>query len=139
MILHCTPTVGPDKNTIDLALIPEVTEFLGFIDYSPGNVVSGGASVPMKIQQPLFATRKVSTHINIWDGQTVVLGGLIKESISKIDDKVPFLGDLPILGRLFRSKVTNRSKENLLIFVTVRIIGPDGNPIHKDVARGGLR
>ena len=139
VILHCTPTVGPDKNTIDLALIPEVTEFLGFIDYSPGNVVSGGASVPMKIQQPLFATRKVSTHINIWDGQTVVLGGLIKESISKIDDKVPFLGDLPILGRLFRSKVTNRSKENLLIFVTVRIIGPDGNPIHKDVARGGLR
>ena len=75
----------------------------------------------------------------MFDGQTVVLGGMIKESVTKIDDKVPFLGDLPIVGRLFRSKVTNRSKENLLIFVTARLIGPNGLPIHPDVARGGIR
>ena len=68
-----------------------------------------------------------------------MLGGLIKENVQKIDDKVPFLGDLPLIGRLFRSKVTSRSKQNLLIFVTARLIGPDGNPIRKEVAHGGLR
>ena len=147
VILRVTPTVSADKNTIDLMLTPEVTEFLGFIDYSPGNVTEttsiGGSnvttSVPYKIQQPLFSERSVATRVVVWDGQTVVLGGLIKESIQKIDDKVPFLGDLPIIGRLFRSKVTNKSKENLLIFVTARLIGPDGNPIHKEVIHGGLR
>jgi general secretion pathway protein D len=69
--------------------------------------------------------------VTIWDGQTVVLGGLITEQLSKIDDKVPFLGDLPLVGRLFQSKVTQRSKQNLLIFVTARLIDPAGNPIHR--------
>ena len=144
--------MSADKNTIDLMLTPEVTEFLGFIDYSPGlvtNIVPASAGPPpvaerttvmnFKIQQPLFSERSVATRVVIWDGQTVVLGGLIKENVQKIDDKVPFLGDLPLIGRLFRSKVTNRSKQNLLIFVTARLIGPDGNPIRKEVAHGGLR
>ena len=143
VILRVTPTVSADKNTIDLMLTPEVTEFLGFIDYSPGDVTitgtNGTTTVPFKIQQPLFSERSVATRVVIWDGQTVVLGGLIKENVQKIDDKVPFLGDLPLIGRLFRSKVTNRSKQNLLIFVTARLIGPDGNPIRKEVAHGGLR
>jgi general secretion pathway protein D len=143
VILRVTPTVSADKNTIDLMLTPEVTEFLGFIDYSPGPVTfvttNGTLTVPFKIQQPLFSERSVSTRVVVWDGQTVVLGGLIKENVQKIDDKVPFLGDLPGIGRLFRSKVTNRSKQNLLIFVSARLIGPDGSPIHKEVTRGGLR
>ena len=144
VILRVTPTVSADKNTIDLMMTPEVTEFQGFIDYSPGNVTevdTNGAviNIPFKIQQPLFSERSVATRVVVWDGQTVVLGGLIKESVQKIDDKVPFLGDLPFLGRFFRSKVTSRSKENLLIFVTARLIGPDGNPIHKEVTHGGLR
>ena len=143
VILRVTPTVSADKNTIDLMLTPEVTEFLGFIDYGPGPVTfvttNGTETVPFKIQQPLFSERSVSTRVVVWDGQTVVLGGLIKENVQKIDDKVPFLGDLPGIGRLFRSKVTNRSKQNLLIFVSARLIGPDGSPIHKEVTRGGLR
>lgn len=146
VILNVTPSVGADKYTISLALTPEVSEFLGFLDYSPGNVTSGstssnsvGSSVPYKIQQPLFSTRSVATTVVIWDGQTVVLGGLIKNTISKIDDKVPFLGDLPIVGRLFRSKVSSRSKQNLLIFVTARLVDPAGKPLHKELARGASR
>jgi general secretion pathway protein D len=140
VIMNVTPTVGSDNYTINLALTPEVSEFLGFLDYSPGNVTSGGngtnsTSVPYKIQQPLFSTRSLATSVVIWDGQTVVLGGLIKENIQKIDDKVPFLGDIPIVGRLFRSKSTNRSKQNLLIFVTARLVDPAGNPLHKDIGR----
>lgn len=139
VIMNVTPTVGSDNYTINLALTPEVSEFLGFLDYSPGSVTSGSGtnatSVPYKIQQPLFSTRSIATSVVIWDGQTVVLGGLIKESVQKIDDKVPFLGDIPIVGRLFRSKSTNRSKQNLLIFVTARLVDPAGNPIHKDIGR----
>ena len=87
--------------------------------------------MPNDIKQPLFETRTLTTSVVIWDGQTVVLGGLIKEQTEKIDDKVPFLGDIPFVGRLFRSKVTSRSKRNLLIFVTANLIDPAGNKIHK--------
>ncbi len=135
VLLNVTPQVGPDGYTINLTLIPEVSEFLGFINYGgPISVGTGDNIVTTQndIKQPLFSTRTLTTSIMIWDGQTVVLGGLIKEDISKIDDKVPFLGDIPIVGRLFRSKSTTRSKRNLLIFVTARLIDPAGNPIHRE-------
>ncbi len=138
VILNVTPTVGADGYTINLTLVPEVSAFLGMLDYSPGVISSlstgqGGnvISVPYKIWQPLFETRNLTTSVVIWDNQTVVLGGLIREDISKVDDKVPFLGDIPILGRLFRSKVDSRTKRNLLVFVSARLIDPAGNPIHK--------
>lgn len=135
VILNVTPTVGPDGYTINLTLVPEVSEFRGFIDYSPDPTTTsiGGSNttVSYKIIQPLFETRNVQTSVVIWDGQTVVLGGLMREDVSKLDDKVPFLGDLPVIGRLFRSKVTNRSKRNLLIFVTANLIDPAGNKIHR--------
>lgn len=135
VILNVTPTVGPDGYTINLTLVPEVSEFRGFIDYSPDPTTSsaGGtnSSVSYKIIQPLFETRNVQTSVVIWDGQTVVLGGLMREDVSKLDDKVPFLGDLPVIGRLFRSKVTSRSKRNLLIFVTANLVDPAGNKIHR--------
>jgi general secretion pathway protein D len=82
----------------------------------------------------LFASRNITTSIVIYDGQTVVLGGLIREDINKIEDKIPFLGDLPFVGRLFRSKVDSRSKRNLLIFVSARLIDPAGNPENRTVA-----
>lgn len=138
VILNVTPTVGADGYTINLTMVPEVSAFLGMLDYSPGIITSVATgqgnqaiSVPYKIWQPLFETRNLTTSVVIWDNQTVVLGGLIREDISKVDDKVPFLGDIPFLGRLFRSKVNSRTKRNLLIFVTARLIDPAGNPLHK--------
>ena len=155
VILQVTPQLQPDGYSIELKLSPQVVDFLGFVDYSPppqtyvipavgtagaaGFTPASTGTLAYKIQQPLFSTRSVATSVVVFDGQTVVLGGLIKESVTKINDKVPFLGDLPMIGRLFQSKVTNRSKENLLIFVTARLIGPNGLPIHPDISRGGLR
>ena len=141
VLLNVTPQVGADGYTINLTLIPEVSEFLGFIDYSPGSVTETGPSntvttVPFKIQQPLFASRNVTTSVVVWDGQTVVLGGLMREDINKVDDKIPFLGDIPFIGRLFRSKVDSRSKRNLLIFVTANLIDPAGNKVHKQETVG---
>jgi general secretion pathway protein D len=130
VVFNVTPFVGADGYTIALTLIPQVTDFLGFINY--GSAINlGTITTPNNIQQPLFTTRDLITSVVIWDGQTVVLGGLITETLQKIDDKVPFLGDLPMVGRLFQSKTTVRNKRNLLIFVTARLIDPSGNPVHR--------
>ena len=78
------------------------------------------------INQPIFSTRKVTTSVSIWDGQTVALGGLVREDVQKVQDKVPILGDIPLAGRLFRSNVDQKIKRNLIIFVTARLTGRGG-------------
>ena len=122
VILNVTPTVGPDGYTIDLTLVPEVAEFVRWIDYGPNGLYP--------ILQPVFASRNVTTSIVLWDGQTVVMGGLIRDQATSVDDKIPLLGDLPLLGYLFRSKGEHSQKQNLVIFVTARLVDPAGNPIH---------
>lgn len=121
IILNVTPVVGPDAYTIDLTLVPEVAELIGWIDYGPPG--------EYPILQPIFDTRNAQTSVVIWDGATLTLGGLIREGVSRMDDKIPLLGDIPVLGRLFRSEGEYSAKKNLIIFVTARIIDPAGNPI----------
>ena len=136
--LEVEPVIGPDNYTIDLNLQPQVVEFDGFINYgSPINTVSTNALgiattqvlTQNVINQPVFDTRKVSTSVSVYDGATVVLGGLVREDIQKVNDKVPVLGDVPFVGRLFRSKIDQNIKRNLIIFVTARLIDPSGMPI----------
>jgi general secretion pathway protein D len=81
------------------------------------------------INQPIFSTRKVTTSVSIFDGQTVVLGGLMREDVQKVEDKIPLLGDIPLIGRLFRSSVDQHLKRNLVIFVSARLINPAGEPV----------
>jgi len=146
--LEVEPTVGADNYTIDLNLVPQVVEFEGFINYgspistiNPASlgigavttaITNGPTSVvltPNVINQPIFSTRKVTTSVTVWDGQTVVLGGLMREDVQKVQDKVPILGDIPLLGRAFRSNVDQHLKVNLVIFVTARLINPAGDNI----------
>ena len=136
--LEVEPTVGADGVTIDLNLIPEVVEFEGFINYgSPIQTFSLNALgqnepliiTPNVINQPVFSVRRVSTNVSVWDGSTVVLGGLMREDVQKVEDKVPFLGDLPFVGRLFKSESEQQTKRNLVIFVTATLIDPAGVPI----------
>jgi general secretion pathway protein D len=145
--LEVEPVVGPDGVTIDLNLVPQVVEFEGFINYgSPINAIGvntisiGGVpvtsvSAPVLltqnvINQPVFSTRKVTTNVSVWDGQTVVLGGLMREDVQKTEDKVPLIGDIPLVGRLFRTNVDQHIKRNLVIFVTARLITPGGLPMN---------
>ena len=144
--LEVEPVVGPDGVTIDLNLVPQVVEFEGFINYgspilspsssfldtvanvirsTPQNVIT-----PNVINQPIFSTRKVTTSVSVWDGQTVVLGGLMREDVQKTEDKTPFFGDIPVVGRLFRSNMEQHIKRNLIIFVTARLINPGGQPVN---------
>ena len=81
---------------------------------------------------PRTATRKVTTSVSVFDGSTVVLGGLIREDVQKVEDKVPLLGDVPILGRLFRSSVDQHIKTNLVMFVTARLMNPAGDRVRPD-------
>ncbi len=132
VILNVTPTVGPDGYTIDLILAPEVAELVDWIQYgSSYGKDAVGDPIFSNIPQPTFASRKVSTSIVVWDGQTVVMGGLIREDLVKYNDKIPILGDIPLLGWFFRSKGEYSQKKNLLIFVTARLVGPDGRPIQR--------
>jgi len=139
--LDVVPYVSADGFTIQMTIIPTITEFLGYDD--PMGFVpqaqsvsggAGGAAIPIVGQLPLphLRLRQVTTSAIVWDGQTVVLGGLITEDVTKIKDKVPVLGDLPLVGRLFRSESSATSKKNLVIFVTPTIIDPAGNRFHSE-------
>ena len=130
--LDVVPYVLADGYTINLTLIPEVLQFNGYdaVPVVPGVSVAGVVQVPTVL--PHFSVREVVTTVNIWDNQTVVLGGLISSSIQATKDKVPFLGDLPVLGRLFQSQSKVQQKKNLMIFVTATIVDPAGNRVHSD-------
>jgi general secretion pathway protein D len=121
--------------------VPQVVEFEGFVNYgSPIQTTSTNAFgipvtnviTPNVINQPIFSTRKVTTSVQVFDGQTVVLGGLMREDVQKVEDKTPLLGDIPLLGRLFRSNVDQHIKRNLIIFVSARLINPAGEPVRSD-------
>jgi general secretion pathway protein D len=143
--LEVEPQVGPDNYTIDLSLSPEVVEFDGFVNYgspvvgprfNPALLLAGNPSgietfviTPNVINQPIFSVRKVTTNVSIWDGQTVALGGLIREDVQKVNDKVPILADIPLAGRLFRSNVDQKIKKNLIVFVTARLMNAEGQPL----------
>ena len=81
------------------------------------------------MEQPFFAVRSIDSKVSITPGATVVMGGLITEQRKAMDDKIPFLGDLPFVGRLFRSHSEQTVKRNLLIFVTGRLISPSGREL----------
>lgn len=132
-LLDVVPYVLADGYTINLTLIPSLTEFNGYgIVPNIGNATGGLNVVQLPVILPQFTVRQVLTTVNVWDGQTVVLGGLITSTTQTEKDKVPLIGDLPILGRLFQSQNKSAVKRNLMIFVTSTIVDPAGNRVHSD-------
>jgi general secretion pathway protein D len=135
--LRVTPTVEEDDYSISLDLNPKVTEFEGFVEYGGQSVAISNdttVTVPSGFYQPIFSTREVSTKVTLWDGATLVMGGLTREEIKTVNDKVPFLGSIPGLGRLFRSEGETTQKRNLLIFVTANLVSPGGSPKKQELS-----
>ncbi len=135
--LDVVPYVSADGYSIQMTLIPSVVQFLGYgnpdvpaaAEFEASlQAQAGNLSSPVPL--PRFLVRQVTTSVIVWDGQTVMLGGLISEDVSRTREKVPVLGDIPVLGRLFRSESNTSAKKNLIIFVSPQIIDPAGNPIH---------
>ena len=142
VILNVTPTVAADNYTINLTMLPEIAELVDWIQYGT-QVPIGDQIFTVNMPQPVFASRNVTTSMIVWDGHTVVMGGLIREDLTTFKDKVPLLGDLPLLGRLFRSEGTRSEKRNLLIFVTASLVDPSGNPVNtgrqSELVTGGIQ
>ena len=115
IILKVTPQVNA-RGVIKLALEPEVS-------IQNGSTTFGGAG---GAQIPIIGTRKVKTQVSLKDGYTMGIGGLISSATSRGGTKVPILGDIPLLGRLFSSKSVNDEATNLLIFITAKTVSADG-------------
>jgi len=115
IILKVTPQVN-DAGFIKLTLAPEVSSISGTVTF-------GGASIP------IIATRKAITEVTLKDGSTLGIGGLTQSNVVKGKTTVPFLGSIPVLGRLFSSDDDSGSGQELLIFITAKSINPQGGSV----------
>ncbi len=145
--LEIEPTIGENDFVIDLRFLPEIVEFEGFINYGSPIQTSGQDALgnptttvitENRIEMPVFSKRSVNTSLTIYDGYTVAVGGLMREDVQNVEDKVPILGDIPIIGRLFQTKGENRIKSNLIIFVTAQIIDATGRPLRGSDSGGSV-
>lgn len=117
--LKVTPTINED-GTIAMQLDPDVSEKVS--DYSL-TVTQGTTSVPYTV--PIIDSRTASTKVVVGSGQTLIIGGLIKDKVTKGETKIPLLGDLPFFGYLFKSSKDIKDKTELLIFVSPTVITPN--------------
>jgi pilus assembly protein CpaC len=110
--LKFTPTILPDE-TVNLKVVQEVSA----LDFANGLTISGYAI-------PAIAARRAETEIQLRDGQTFAIAGLIDNRVAEVGSKIPGLGDIPILGKLFRSRRNKRDKTELLAMVTPTLVRP---------------
>jgi general secretion pathway protein D len=133
------PDVTGDNSRVLMTLRPSFIDFEGFINY--GTQINSAYAATYyndqvtiltnNIQQPVFVRRDLELPaVEVNDGYTLLLGGLLREDIQSIDEKVPLIGDLPILGRAFQGKTEQAIKKNTLIFTTPRILRVDGQPLN---------
>jgi len=110
--LSFTPILAAD-GTIHLKMKPEVST----LDFSNGVTISG-------FVLPALSTRRVESEMSLADGQTFAIAGLVDNRVTEIMSKIPGIGDIPILGKLFQSKSLSKSKNELLVIVTPHIVHP---------------
>jgi tetratricopeptide (TPR) repeat protein len=135
IILRVTPDVDIKHRTVTMRINPTVQAFVGWTDYK---YTVSTQEEPVHIRKPIIAARTIDTKITIYDGETIVLGGILKDKIETVDERVPLLGDIPLVGRMFQSIGTKSTKVNLLIFLTCRLVKPDGSAFFPDVRPNGL-
>jgi general secretion pathway protein D len=109
IVLDVTPSINP-KGLVNMTVVPKIT-----------TRSAEKVQVSETLSAEAFATRSASTKVAVMDGQTIVIGGLIEDQISETVKKVPLLGDIPLAGMLFRRTITDKSKTELLIFLTPHV------------------
>ncbi|MGB8844483.1 MAG: pilus assembly protein N-terminal domain-containing protein [Terracidiphilus sp.] len=110
--LNFIPTITP-RGTIRLQVAPEVSA----LDYANEVQISG-------FEVPGITERRVNTEVELKDGQTFIIGGLLDKSITDTFQKIPFLGDIPILGKLFQSEIKTKNDTELIVLVTPEVVSP---------------
>jgi general secretion pathway protein D len=132
--LELTPLVDTGKQYISVTLNPVFSDFDGFVNYgSPINTVSSGLLGDETVEltkntilMPIFSKQQLSTTVDVADGSTVVLGGLMQESVENVEDKTPVLGSIPILGRFFQSNAKKPISKMVLFTINVELMDPTG-------------
>ena len=123
--MEITPKiVDKEKRLIGLDVHPWVKALVGWTEYE---YIDENGELSL-ITRPIISNRTTNTNVVVANEETVVIGGMIKDTTTTINDKVPLLGDIPLIGNFFKSKSTSIKKTNLLIFVTARVLKPNGTP-----------
>jgi pilus assembly protein CpaC len=110
--LNFIPTITP-RGSIRLQVAPEVSA----LDYSHEVIISG-------FEVPGITTRRVNTEVELADGQSFMIGGLLDKNITDTFQKIPFLGDIPIIGKFFQSESKTKNDTELIVIVTPQIVAP---------------
>lgn len=140
--LTVTPSVGADMRAITLKLAPEISSFKEWIEYevatrnqgrnnnnNNNNNNQSATNETSLLKLPIFSRSKIETELVVQSGETVVMGGLINSNEQQIQQRVPLLASLPIIGRLFQHDNVEETKQNLLIFVTATLLSDRGESL----------
>lgn len=122
------PTLDNERRLITMPLNPSIKSLVGWTLYQ-GTTEDG---MEEELRTPIIADRSVNTTVEVSDGDTIVLGGVISDTVNITKNQIPILGDIPLIGRLFQSRSEQSEKKNLLIFVTPRLVRPDGTLCYPD-------
>ncbi|MDD4318061.1 MAG: hypothetical protein PHV75_06050, partial [Victivallaceae bacterium] len=142
IMLDVLPVISPDNYTVELHIISRVTSLVGEDIYKipieityirPEGTTTENNEAEMKM--PRIADRSVDVNVKVYDGETIVLGGMIINRNVNRNDKWPIIGEIPILGRIFSSQLALEEKRNMLLFVTTRLVNNDGIPVRRDKQR----
>jgi general secretion pathway protein D len=136
VVLEVLPVADPNKRYVDITLNPSFSDFDGFVNYgTPIRTTSSGLQgtqvlelTPNRILQPVFSVQRTSTQLSVADGATVALGGMMSQSIQTVEDSVPILGDLPLVGRFFKSSARKPVSAAVIFLVHVELLDPTGRP-----------
>ena len=134
--LAVTPTVQKN-NQIHLQLNPKVTQFDGFVESGEPSDPTGGIGfskrLPPGILMPTFSARKIATRVTLTDGATAIITGLSRREEKKVNDKIPVLGNLPLVGGLFSTE-SNQTR-SLIMFVSAKIASAESSPDRENIKR----
>lgn len=136
VMLEVLPVADANRRYVDVTVNPEITDFDGFVNYgSPINSTSVGVlgSVTTRLSEnailmPIFSVRRANSNLVVADGSTIVIGGMLKQEVTDVDDKTPILGDIPLVGRLFQSEANSTRSVAVLFLVNVELLDPTGRP-----------
>lgn len=135
--LEVLPVADANRRYVDVTLNPNITNFDGFVDY--GSPINTTVQNPLlgpvittltdnSILMPVFSVSRTNSNLWVLDGSTIVIGGLMKDEITDVEDKTPILGDIPIIGRLFKSNGRSNRTTAILFLVNVELLDPTGRP-----------
>ncbi len=136
VVLEVLPVADANRRYVDVTLNPEITDFDGFVNYgSPINSTESGVfgSVTTRLTEnailmPIFSKLRTDSNLVVADGTTIVIGGMLKQEVTDVNDKTPILGDLPVVGRLFQSEAKSTRSIAILFLVNVELLDPTGRP-----------